>query len=77
MLFVAAGIFLIFFYRPWTVYFQNLSRKAKPSAEPAKPGILLSPAYIWLMRVVGLISLLFGGVGAWLSMGGTIPSLTG
>jgi hypothetical protein len=72
MLFVAAGIFLMFFYRRWTLFFQNLTRKNAPTGEAPKPSILLSTGYIWLMRVVGLISLVFGGVGVWFSMGGTI-----
>jgi hypothetical protein len=76
MLFVAAGIFLMFFVKPLNDLVARWVATQNPAAVP-KPSLASSPVMLWLFRFVGLISLLFGGLGVWLATGHTIPDFIG
>ena len=77
ILFVVAGIFLMFFVKPWNDFFARLAASRNPAGTPPKRNFANSPVMLWLFRFVGLISLVFGGLGVWLATGHTIPDFTG
>jgi hypothetical protein len=77
VLFVVAGIFLMFFIKPWNDFFARLAAQRNPAAAASRAKFVNSPVMLWLFRFIGLISFLFGGLGIWLATGHTIPDFTG
>ena len=77
MLFVAAGIFLMFFVKLWNEFFARLAASRNPSGTPPMRNFANSPVMLWIFRLVGLISFVFGCLGLWLATGHTIPDFTG
>jgi len=76
LFFVAAGVFLTFLYIPWTRWSIGFFHKNNPEMRAKLEKRMLSPLYIWLMRIVGVVALLFGGVGAWVTSGHSLPGMS-
>jgi len=77
MFFFLIGVCLTFLYVRWvnwsTVFFNknDIEKQQKLQAN------MLRPWRIWLMRIVGIIAMLFGAIGAWVGSGHSIPDFTG
>ena len=73
VLFLAAGVLLTFFYRQWMEFALGKARIGSPNGKAPLEGLLLSPVYVWIMRFVGVVSLVVGVAAFWIYFTGKVP----
>jgi hypothetical protein len=73
VLFLAAGVLLTFFYRQWMEFALGRARIGSPNGKAPLEGLLLSPVYVWIMRFVGVVSLVLGVAAFWIYFTGKVP----
>jgi len=76
LLFLVAGLYLSFFYKPLMQYLAGRAQKNLAAGKPARM-VKIVPWRVWLFRAIGGISLVIGALGLWLGLGGTLPDFTG
>ena len=75
-LFVVVGILLTFFYVQWVNWSTTFFYKKNPEAGVKQRERMLKPWRVWFVRIAGIIAILFGALGAWVTSGHSIPGLS-